>query len=67
MVLERMRGEIRAEYWVSCGVCNDTQFAEGGSKKAAVEQAKTRLGYKWTRQDGWVCPRCQEMATESEG
>lgn len=51
------RGTIRASWDVFCG-CADWAHTPG--RTAAQRKAEARaMGWVWTVQKGWICPRCQ--------
>ncbi len=61
----RLHGIIQYEFNVDCGRCTTDQplgtVTHADSKKEAG-----RLGWKYTKDLGWLCPRCAAALTKGE-
>lgn len=62
-----MKGRIQSYPWVSCGGCRDEEpitrepinhGKRSGCRETSAEAAR-RMGWKYTKEHGWMCPRCQ--------
>jgi phage FluMu protein Com len=58
-----MRGEISNEFTVWCAKCNEW-YQESTRKKASAVEAFKVLGWRKTKWDGWICPKCKEVKGE---
>ena len=53
----RAKGGIRAYYTVWCGSCDEFRELGGKTIRACGTEAK-KLGWRNTRERGWLCPEC---------
>jgi hypothetical protein len=54
------RGHIFVDWWVDCGRCGNSDVLTPDHPYTATEEAQ-RLGWKKTRKEGWVCPKCLKV------
>lgn len=59
------RGRIRADYRVSCGRCYDDLILVSTRQHGGAVGNAEAEGWKYTKSDGWVCPRCQERDSKT--
>ena len=54
-------GKISTEYTFWCGLCvRWDQLPSEGSKKLTIVEAR-RAGWKLTKENGWICPKCKQI------
>lgn len=57
-----MKGKFMADWWVGCGICNDHQPLDMHGNQNNKPKAAREIGYRHTKEYGWICPRCQPKA-----
>lgn len=57
-----MKGRLTVDYYAVCSCGHSDVLAEGIRAKAI--KAARRMGWKLTRDHGWMCPRCIERMKE---
>ncbi len=55
-----VKGEISIEHTVWCGICMNWEQAAEPTKRLMGIFARSR-GWKYTKEKGWVCPKCAEV------
>lgn len=57
------KGRIKAEWCVFCGICYDFDHLDWLDARSAGGRAglARQKGWKLTKLNGWVCPRCQPL------
>jgi hypothetical protein len=57
-----MNGEITNEFTVWCAKCE--RYQESARKKTWAIKTFKDLGWRKTKWDGWICPKCREVRGE---
>lgn len=58
-----LRGRMRADWWVLCGGCGDSQWLDSYEVQqmgSLADVAKSK-GWKYTKALGWTCPNCLKV------
>jgi hypothetical protein len=45
-------------FLVECGICTERSHLDGTSSGKEAPSHAREIGWKLTKQDGWVCPAC---------
>jgi hypothetical protein len=61
-----MKGRLIADWYIICGRCEDGEHVGENDKSVAIKVLRER-GWKITRLDGWVCPRCSKVVVKVDG
>jgi hypothetical protein len=56
------RGYISRQYTAWCGGCGNWEQVDEELKSAALKRLVKR-GWRQTKENGWVCPRCMRLKT----
>ncbi len=56
---EPRRGQIVADFWIVCGVCEREAPLDTRKRRIGVNKARA-WGWARVRDHGWVCPDCWE-------
>lgn len=51
------KGNIVADYYIRCGLCQYIGYADGRTKREAMNTAR-KAGWRYTNCYGWTCPSC---------
>jgi hypothetical protein len=58
------KGYISKDYYACCGLCKEFEMGIGSTQHEALVTIR-RLGWLQTRDNGWVCPYCQDKRKEA--
>jgi len=55
---EPRRGQIIADFWIVCGICEREVPLDARKRRIGINKARS---WGWTSRlhKGWVCPECQ--------